>query len=249
MIKNTTPYLGRIRLKLEKHPHYSGRDQLNKIHWDLGFTKLVSRITPYQDLDGNKINSICISLIEDHTGGCIRTYEQWLVKVNGETHQVYEQPGEDVEILDHYTLPNSFMTKDGQYIGSIKDGWWYYKNNFKVYDEYPHGVAIMVDSYSTNNIIGYYGYTHRGGQAFKIGDRLFEANYVPKEEDYEEWEWAGWEIEAEESTARNLAEGWYNEGDKTLIVDVIPFIKRGRKIIRTEAGAIQAAINLSKYLS
>ena len=46
MIKNTTPYIGKIRLKFEKFPYYTGKSKLNTIHLDLGFTKLVSRITP-----------------------------------------------------------------------------------------------------------------------------------------------------------------------------------------------------------
>jgi hypothetical protein len=56
MIKNTTPYIGKIRLKFEKFPEYTGKSKLNKIHLDLGFTKLVSRITPLQNLDGWLIN-------------------------------------------------------------------------------------------------------------------------------------------------------------------------------------------------
>ena len=44
-IKNETPYLGKIKLKFEKMPYYtSGRSKLNKVHLNLGFTKLVSRI-------------------------------------------------------------------------------------------------------------------------------------------------------------------------------------------------------------
>ena len=44
-IKNQTPYLGKLKLKFERHPHYSsGSNCLNKIHLDLGFTKLVSRL-------------------------------------------------------------------------------------------------------------------------------------------------------------------------------------------------------------
>ena len=52
MIKNTTPYIGKIRLKFEKYPEYTGKSKLNKIHLDLGFTKLVSRITPIRTTAG-----------------------------------------------------------------------------------------------------------------------------------------------------------------------------------------------------
>jgi hypothetical protein len=46
LIKNETPYLGKLKLKLEKYPHYSGGDsgKLNNIHLKLGFTKLLRRL-------------------------------------------------------------------------------------------------------------------------------------------------------------------------------------------------------------
>lgn len=72
MVKNTTPYLGKIRLKFEKYPEYTGKDKLNKVHLDLGFTKLVSRITPYIDTSGWLINPECKFLIEKYTGGIIK---------------------------------------------------------------------------------------------------------------------------------------------------------------------------------
>jgi hypothetical protein len=115
-----------------------------------------------------------------------------------------------------------------------------------VCDEYPHGVAEIYDD--EENLIGYRGYTHRGGQTFKIGDRLFDSTYKPKEEDYEEWEWAGWKIKYYKS---------FNEGDdldkkwmfKEGISYVIPYTKRGKKIIENWDEALQAAINMSKDLS
>ena len=68
LIKNQTPYLGKIRLKFERFPHYSGQTKLNKIHLDLGFTKLVSRIIPERDLEGWVVNPECIKQIESCTG-------------------------------------------------------------------------------------------------------------------------------------------------------------------------------------
>jgi hypothetical protein len=236
MIKNTTPYIGKIRLKFEKYPEYRGKDKLNKIHLDLGFTKLVSRITPQRDLSGWLINPECKFLIEKYTGGVVGSHN-W-----GETPtQKREQH-----------LPNSFLTKDGKYIGDIETGWWYYKNNMVVCDEYPHGVAIIVernDMYPNEEfIVGYHGYTHRGGQTFKIGDRLFDASYTPKEEDYEEWEWAGWKLKYDESYAKgdDLDKKWMENSG---ISYVIPYKKRGKKVIENWDEALQAAINMSKDLS
>ena len=75
-IKNTTPYVGHLKFKFEKYPHYtSGESLLNKIHLDLGFTKLVSRMYPYKTVDGWVINSQSTKLITKYTGGKIGTYK------------------------------------------------------------------------------------------------------------------------------------------------------------------------------
>ena len=230
MIKNTTPYIGKIRLKFEKHPEYRGKDKLNKIHLDLGFTKLVSRITPQQDLNGWLINPECIYLIQKYTGGMIANHNF----------------GTTIQQKREYKLPNSFLAKDGSYVGDIERGWWYYKNKMKVCDKYPHGVAELYDD--EGNLIGYHGYSHRGGQTFKIGDRLFDASYKPKEEDYEEWEWAGWKLKFDESYSKGdeLDRRWM---DNSGIGYVIPFKKRGKKVIENMDECLQAAINMSKDLS
>ena len=226
MIKNTTPYIGKIRLKFEKYPEYTGKSKLNKIHLDLGFTKLVSRMTPLQNLEGWLINPESIYLINKHTGG----------KIGGHTF------GDNNE----HSLPNSFLSKDGTYIGDIDRGWWYYKNNMKVCNEHPRGVAECYDD--EGNFIGYHGYSHRGGQTFKLGDRLFDARYNPKEEDYEEWEWAGWVQKYRESYKKSddLDRKWMDEGG---IGYVIPFRKRGHKNIDNFEECLQAAINMSNDLS
>jgi hypothetical protein len=232
MIKNTTPYIGKLRLKFEKYPEYTGKSKLNKIHLNLGFTKLVSRITPVRTLAGWVVNPECVYLIGKHTGG----------KIGEHTF------GDENE----YSLPNSFLTKDGKYIGDIDRGWWYYKNNMVVNESYPHGVATIIeynDMYPDQQFItGYHGYTHRGGQTFKIGDRLFDASYKPKEEDYEEWEWTGWEYKYLELYGKSdeLDKKWMRESG---ISYVIPFKKRGRKVIENFEECLQAAINMSKDLS
>jgi hypothetical protein len=230
MIKNTTPYIGKLRFKFEKYPEYTGKDKLNKIHLDLGFTKLVSRITPKQDLSGWLINPECKYLIEKYTGGIIGNHNF----------------GKTIQEKIEYQLPNSFLTKDGVYIGDIERGWWYYKNKMKVCDKYPHGVAEIYDD--EENLIGYHGYTHRGGQTFKIGDRLFDASYNPKEEDYEEWEWAGWKLDFDKrySEGDDLDKRWMDESG---ISYVIPYKKRGKLIIEDMGMALQASINMSKDLS
>ena len=226
MIKNTTPYIGKIKLKFEKFPEYTGKSKLNKIHLDLGFTKLVSRITPIRTSAGWVINPECIHKIKTYTGGVIGSH------YFGDKNE--------------HTLPNSFLTKNEEYIGDIERGWWYYKNNMKVCEKYPHGVAERYDD--EGNLIGYHGYTHRGGTTFKIGDRLFDASYKPKEEDYEEWEWIGWEYKYLELYGKSdaLDKKWMRESG---IAYVMPYTKRGRKIIENMVECLQAAINMSKELS
>ena len=74
MIKNTTPYIGKIKFKFEKYPEYTGKSKLNKIHLNLGFTKLVSRITPVKTTAGWVINPECKYFIEKYTIGKIGSH-------------------------------------------------------------------------------------------------------------------------------------------------------------------------------
>jgi hypothetical protein len=250
IIKNQTPYVGKTRLKFEKHPHYSSGEggMLNKVHMNLGFTKLVSRIVPKRNLDGYIMDPEKIELINRWTWGKIGT------------HQAKE-----------FTMPNSFLAQDGTYIGDVKEGWKYYTNKLVVCREYPHGVAIKLKTYvpdnkmknsikdpyenyvteqiENDNVAGYYGYTHRGGQTFKIGDRLFQEDYQPKQGDYTEKEWSEFEKKFQKSLANaedDLDRKWI---EKDGISYVIPFKMRGPKIIENWDEARQAAINMSKYLS
>ena len=252
IIENTTPYLGKMKLKFEKYPHYtSSQDgKLNKVHINLGFTKLVSRMKPKQVMEGySNIDPEKIELIEKYTGGVIGTHK-W---------------GDD----DEYDLENSFMTKDGQYIGNIDTAWWYYTDNLYVCREYPHGVALKLNNYvpdiifhnaikdeyenfvteqiENGNVEGYYGYSHRGGGLFKIGDRIFDESYAPKEDDYEEWEWEGYRQKFMESYKKSddFDQEWlFNDG----VSSVIPFNKRGKDTVKNWMDARIAATNLSKYL-
>ena len=248
LIKNTTPYLGKLILKFEKYPHYSGSQSgvLNKVHLNLGFTKLVSRMIPRQVMEGgpSNIDPEKIELIEKYTGGIIGTHKF----------------GNDGE----YVLENSFLTEDGLYIGDIKTAWWYYNNNLVVCEDYPHGAAIQlkennyfkrcgikyhsIDLVPDNDVVGYYGYTHRGGSIFKIGDRLFEEDYNPVVEDYDKKEFDKyWKKYKKSYKMGDDFDKKYIYGDG--IKAVMPFNIRGKEVIKSWEQAKQAAINLSKYLS
>ena len=240
LVKNRTPYLGKMVLKFERHPYYtSSQDgKLNKVHLNLGFTKLVSRMKPRQVMEGgpSNIDPKKIELIEKYTGGVIGIHKF----------------GND----DEFVLEKSFLTEDGQYIGDINTAWWYFQNGMTVCEDYPHGVAVVWNTSKfdktlvsgQDGIKGYYGYTHRGGSTFKIGDRLFEEDYDPVVEDYDRKEFEKYwkKYVKQHSKADDVDRKWiYGNGIKA----VMPFNIRGKKVIKNWEQAKQAAINMSKYLS
>jgi hypothetical protein len=239
-IENQTPYLGKLKLKFERHPHYSsGSNCLNKIHLDLGFTKLVSRLyykwEKSTDEIGKAVDPKKVELIELYTDGKVGDHR--------------------FGPNDEYILNNSFLGPNGEYIGSLNEGWWYFKNGMTVCEDYPKGVAIVWNTSrfdktvvsGVDGVKGYYGYSHRGGQLFKIGDRIFEEDYVPKKEDYPEDEWNKYMKKFAESyrTGDDFDQEWlFIDGVKS----VVPFNRRGSKTIRNWGDALTAAINMSKYL-
>ena len=95
MIKNHTPYLGKIKLKFEKYPEYSGTSKLNRVHINLGFTKLVSRVYSTKTDEGFQFipNPEVIETIRNTTGLLVEDH-------------VFGPEG------DSYTLPNSCMHPD-----------------------------------------------------------------------------------------------------------------------------------------
>jgi hypothetical protein len=119
-------------------------------------------------------------------------------------------------------------------------------------EKYPRGVAAVIteDTYGTDNpvIEGMYGYTHRGGNMFKIGDRLFDEKYEPVKEDYSKDEWEKYETRFKElyESEDELGKRWM---DADGISYVIPYKLRGLKTIETMEEAFEAAKNMSNYLS
>jgi hypothetical protein len=153
---------------------------------------------------------------------------------------------------NEHVLENSFLSPDGTYIGSMEEARWYVKNQMMVDENYPHGVAAVIvkETYGTDNpvIEGMYGYTHRGGNMFRIGDRLFDEKYKPVKEDYNEEQWNKWETRFKElyEEGDELDKKWMDESE---ISYVIPFKLRGPKTIQTMEEAFEAARNMSNYLS
>lgn len=191
-----------------------------------------------------------IAVIEKATGGKIGTHEWWVVKGVNENFTTKTKPSHEEDIIYHGVLENSFMSQGGEYIGNFDKAKWYCENRLKVYEPYPMGVAIVLDE--NGNIEGYVGYTHRGASIFKLGERLFNASYEPGEEDYIPEEWQSYLDRYNKSLADAEAEGdewWINDIRKDGIRRVVPFKMRGSRIIENWDDAIQAAINMSKYLS
>ena len=93
----------------------------------------------------------------------------------------------------------------------------------------------------------YYGFTHRGIRGFGIGDMLFDINNENTSIYYNNFKYR----------LKYLYRLFINLKDRFTfkyliedgIKDVIPFNKRGSKIIETKEEAKQAAINFMKYIS
>ena len=195
-----------------------------------------------------------IAVLEKATGGKVAKYEWWTVRgVDGNldsNFDSYTKPSNEEDILYHGVLENSFLSQGGEYIGDFKQAEWYYEQKLKVYEPYPHGVAIALDE--NGNIEGYVGYTHRGAGIFRVGDRLFDEMYEPKEEDYTPEQWHTYVNRYNDALTeadRDNDDWWANDIKTDGIKRFISFKMRGSKIIETLEEASQAAINLSKYLS
>lgn len=122
--------------------------------------------------------------------------------------------------------------------------------NHRVPEE--EGLSKLVDEVRFKDkyrkVYGYYGYSHRGGASFQIGDRLFDLEYKPRKEDYKVGQWNKWESEFSKLYAKS------DDFDRDMmdikgISHVIPFKYRGPKEIETLEEAKQAAINFANYMS
>ena len=238
MIKNKTPYLGKVKLKFQKHPHYIGKSLLNDVHLDLGFVKLVSRVFPEKDKkewipDINKIYKINI-----YTGGRIGNHT-----IN---HLGLEIP-----------LKNVFISKDGTQIGNLMTGWWYYKNNLKVCDEYPKNLAIKYDNIhnttfvnSNKNgmakIVGYMVVNLGKNVLFSLGDSIYDETYISSPLDFTEKEWMRFEKEFQQKLDNTKSDLLWDRLRKVGIKSVIPPNRLGSKKITTIEEAKQSAINFLK---
>ena len=93
----------------------------------------------------------------------------------------------------------------------------------------------------------YYGFTHRGVEGFGIGDMLFDINNENTSIYYNSIKYRIKYLYSliQAITCKFRFKYLIEDGIK----DVIPFNKRGSKIIETKEEAKQAAINFMKYIS
>lgn len=200
-----------------------------------------------------KITDFKTTRINQFTGGTIKDY------------QIPDYPKDS---FSDGLLSNSFISPDGTYMGDYGQGWWYFRKNLVVCRDYPHGTAVRLKNpankcspevladikagnVDSHDIDGYYGFSHRGGCLFKIGDKLFDEGYEPVEKDYTPEQWQKFLKEQQESIEEKKTEYKMDEDhaiSDSPISDYISFRMRGAKTIESWNEAKQAAINLSKSL-
>ena len=164
-IKNNTVIKGKIYLKWEKHPyHYSMNDRLNKVHLNLGFIKLVSRVKG-NEYDWLKINRIPLETnLKVKIGG-------WVVKKDAEQKIIGTEFVEDKWDPKSNLSQIIVCTKSDQLVGDIETGWWFVQNKLIADNDIP-GIAYQQHTKS------WIGFSQNGAIPFTYGDKIFESNWT-----------------------------------------------------------------------
>jgi len=228
-VKNDTPYLGRLVLRLERNSNYRSikKGYLNKIHLKFLFFKLVTRLIP--EINDNKLmpDPDKVALIEKYTGGII-----------------VERRVKEKELNDILLTKHNFLTKDKRMVGDIFTAWDYFKNQMVIVEENPKGVALV---YKDRKPYEYLVITDNEKISVKIGDRIFNENYMSSIANFKRDEWKKWYKKyirdyhrADEKNKKRIKE----EG----IIKYIPYNMRGIKKIKTLEEAKITAINIIKQI-
>lgn len=171
LIKNYTPYVGNIYLKFEKFPYYTrGFDCLNKVHLDLKFTKLVSRMQ-YTTKE---------KCFFDHDNEHTFDFFSIAILKDGFKESIIENTG------GYINEKNGFYSQlTHKYIGNERTANRYLKENLYVSDKQPCGCAVKLNKpftlFNVREIIGYVGFSHRASKTFKLGDKLFIEPHTKEE--------------------------------------------------------------------
>lgn len=231
IVKNRTPYVGKIRLRFLSKNGIVTNGIYNSTVINFGLFRLVSVMKPYNSADnrGPMVDDSKILLINLNTGLTVR----------------------DFMTKDEGMIYNAVLNQQGELIGDIEDGWWYYTNGLRCIPNTDHRVAWSPKT------LEWVGYTHRGVQAFAYGDKLFEPDWVMTDDELREYE--RYYCKHLDQYERELTE-WedsdsphkVSEEDMELnswATQFIPFRLHGSKTIETYDDAYQAALNFAKYVS
>jgi hypothetical protein len=228
-VKNNTPYLGELILRIEKEPNYESTKKgfLNKTHFDFKIFKLVTRLIPKLDERGWVADPEKVALIEKYTGGIVK-----------------EKIEADNENESGYTRKYIFLSKNKKYVGDLFKGWWYYQNQMMITEERPGGISVK---YKDKKIEGYYIITETESLMVKIGDRIFDERYRPSQSDFKKEEWDKWEKKF--TKFYNKSKDWKQRRLKKVgILLFMPYNKRGFKKIKTNEEAKETAIKIYDFI-
>lgn len=229
LVKNDTPYEGRLIIKFEKNPFYKSLKKgfLNKIHFNLFFFKITTRILPKIDDRLIVLNENSKVLIEKYT--------------NCTLHKKLEL-NEELELGSVITYN---LIYDKKYFwGDVDFAWWMFKNQIIVSDERPKFLAFK---YENRKIVGVYIKLRKGGLIIKIGDRIFEPDFRPSSSFYSLEFWKKVEQEykkdfkaADKSTKAEMIKDGYKK--------YIPINLLGRQVIMTKEDLILSAERIFDFL-
>lgn len=173
-----------------------------------------------------------VSLWTIHKDNMLGEYSDW---AKDKLRRIF---GKDCEIDHHRVYANGqvWYTEDIKWIFNPK-------YDFRATEDWQ----VMFDAKSQK----YVGYSHRGAQAFGIGDMLFTETLTEKEEKAlcmnrkYQWAFLKWAIRHYiKKDAWDFADLVHSG-----IMSVIPFRDRGSKRIETLEEAFQAAKNFARYIS
>jgi hypothetical protein len=229
-IKNNTPYLGRLVLRIEKEPEYNDikKGYLNNIHLNLKFFKIVTRLIPNIKNESLELKDDTIVLIEKYT----RCNLVKVIRLSDES---------ETGRFFGYNL----VYDKKHYWGDLDFGWWMMKNLIIVSEEEPKNVAFQ---YKDKKIIAVFIKVRDKTLFLKIGDKIFEEDYRPSPTFHETKEWKEWFNRYKLDYKRADDEKKFKmKGDG--LVNYAPIQKRGRINIETKEDLLKSAKKIVKYLS
>lgn len=232
MIHNDTVYVGKPKLSFKRYADCQPATKaLNKIHLNLGFTKLISTVST-KEYDQKKLR-----LIEAHTNTVVKTIT---LNEEGIISDCYIFYGNKPYFTDDNTLiTTGVFTTGGSYIGCPETGWYLYQEGLEADNRIP-GIA-----YSPNKK-GWVAFSHRGHCIFKMYDMLFDEDWRPENPaDYIQY-WGG---KLSDVDLAVLEDADYDlELFQEYVIDYIPFQKRGATLIEHMHQARRAVRNLHLYM-